>query len=148
MYRNRGFTLIELMIVIAIIAIIVAIAIPALARARKSGNEASAISSMRTLISANEQYRTRFSGNGFSPDLITLQNEKYIDSVLGSGVKSGYQFTYTPGAAFGGVVSTWTCVANAIDQGKTGDRSFFADDSGMIRFTDGPGATAADPPID
>ena len=66
MKRNKGFTILELMIVIAIIAILLAIVIPALGRARKSSNEASAIGSIRTIITANEQYRTRFSGNGFA----------------------------------------------------------------------------------
>ena len=60
MVRKQDFTLIELMIVVAIIAIIAAIAIPSLLNARKAGNEASAISSLRTLTTVNEQYRTRF----------------------------------------------------------------------------------------
>ncbi len=137
------------MIVVAIIAIIAAIAIPSLLNARKAGNEASAISSLRTIVTVNEQYRTRFPTVGYAADLVTLQGEGYIDSVLGSGVKSGYTFTYTPGAAVGGRVATWTCVADAVHQGKTGDRSFVVDESGVIRFKQvGPGATAADPPID
>lgn len=59
-YRKGAFTLIELMLVIAVIAIIAAIAIPSLLNARMSANEASAISTMRTLVTVNEQYRTRF----------------------------------------------------------------------------------------
>ncbi len=148
MNRRQGFTLIELMVVLAVIAIIMVIAIPSLLDARKSANEASATSSLRTLTTANDQYRTRFSTNGYAPDLPTLQVEGYIDSVLASGVKSGYQFTYTPGAAFAGIIQSWTCVANAVVQGSTGDRSFFVDESGVIHYKEGPGATSADPSID
>src|SRR5262249_12229904 len=93
MSGKQGFTVIELMIVIAIIAIIASIAIPSLLNARKSGNEASAISSLRTICTVNEQYRTRF--GVYTPDLATLNAQKYIDSVLAAGQKSGYNFTYT-----------------------------------------------------
>ena len=88
MKRNQGFTLIELMIVVAIIAIIAAIAIPSLLNARKAGNEASAISSLRTLTTVNEQYRTRF--GDYSDSMTSLSAEGYIDSVLGAASKSGY----------------------------------------------------------
>ena len=80
MRREEGFTLIELMIVVAIIAIIAAIAIPSLLNARKAGNEASAISSLRTLTTVNEQYRTRF--QNYAGDLSDLNDEGYIDSAI------------------------------------------------------------------
>jgi prepilin-type N-terminal cleavage/methylation domain-containing protein len=73
MKRNEGFTLIELMIVVAIIAIIAAIAIPSLLNARKAGNEASAISSCRTLCTVNEQYRTRF--QAYTSSLANLKHD-------------------------------------------------------------------------
>ncbi|MEM7232187.1 MAG: prepilin-type N-terminal cleavage/methylation domain-containing protein, partial [Planctomycetota bacterium] len=117
MKRQEGFTLIELMIVVAIIAIIAAIAIPSLLNARKAGNEASAISSLRTLTTVNEQYRTRF--QSYAGTLPNLSAENYIDGVLGTGVKSGYTFTYASAQ------NTWTCVSSPDDPGTTGDRYFF-----------------------
>jgi prepilin-type N-terminal cleavage/methylation domain-containing protein len=145
MKRNQGFTLIELMIVVAIIAIIAAIAIPSLLNARKAGNEASAISSLRTLTTVNEQYRTRF--QLYTDSLANLSTAGYIDSVLGAGAKSGYTFVYAGG---GGPppVNTWTCTADPTDAGVTGDRFFFVDQSGVIRFNGAATATVTDNPID
>ena len=140
MKRNRGFTLIELMIVVAIIAIIAAIAIPSLLNARKAGNEASAISSLRTLTTVNEQYRTRF--GAYSGSLANLQTEAYIDNVLGSGNKSGYTFGYTGGT------NTWSCNADPQTPGTTGDRFFFVDQSGVIRFNSSATAGTGDRAID
>ena len=140
MKREQGFTLIELMIVVAIIAIIAAIAIPSLLNARKAGNEASAISSLRTLTTVNEQYRTRF--QSYSTNLANLLATGYIDSVLGAGAKSGYNFTYA-----GGTV-TWSCNGDPQVAATTGDRGFFVDQSGVIRFSQTPPAGAGSPPID
>ena len=127
MKRQHGFTLIELMIVVAIIAIIAAIAIPSLLNARKAGNEASAISSLRTLTTVNEQYRTRFSTYGIS--LTNIQTAGYIDSVLGGGAKSGYTFTYA------GATNTWSVAGAPTSIGTTGDRYFFVDQTGVILAT-------------
>ena len=140
MKREQGFTLIELMIVVAIIAIIAAIAIPSLLNARKAGNEASAISSLRTLTTVNEQYRTRF--QSYSTSLANLSAATYIDSVLGSGTKSGYTFT------FAGGTNTWTVSGVPTTSGTTGDRGFFADQSGVIRFAASGAANSASSPID
>ncbi len=140
MKRNHGFTLIELMIVVAIIAIIAAIAIPSLLNARKAGNEASAISSLRTLTTVSEQYRTRF--QTYPADLAALSAENYIDQVLASGSKSGYTFDYTGGT------NTWNCNGDPITPATTGDRYFFCDNSGVIRFDAGAPADSGDSPID
>jgi len=142
MKREQGFTLIELMIVVSIIAIIAAIAIPSLLNARKAGNEASAISSMRTLTTVNEQYRTRF--QTYSNSLANLTGAGYIDSVLGGGTKSGYRFN-----PYAGAQNTWSCVSVPTTVGTTGDRGFFVDQSGVIRFTlDGSAPTTASSVID
>ena len=143
MKKEQGFTLIELMIVVSIIAIIAAIAIPSLLNARKAGNEASAISSLRTLTTVNEQYRTRFASTtvGYSDSLANLQASGYIDQVLGAGAKSGYTFTYA------GTRTTWTCTGTPTTPGTTGDRQFFVDESGVIR-SDPAAATVTSAPID
>ncbi len=141
MKRNSGFTLIELMIVVAIIAIIAAIAIPSLLNARKAGNEASAISSLRTLTTVNEQYRTRF--QSYASTLAVLNTEGYIDNVLSSGTKSGYTFVYTLAS-----VNTWNCTGDPATPGTTGDRYFFVDQSGVIRFSATGTATATSGAID
>ena len=127
MKREQGFTLIELMIVVAIIAIIAAIAIPSLMNARKAGNEASAVSSLRTLTTVNEQYRTRF--QTYSTSLTLLNASGYIDSVLGGGTKSGYVFT------FASADPLWTCDALPEVVGDTGDRGFLVNQTGVIFFT-------------
>ncbi len=140
MKKEQGFTLIELMIVVAIIAIIAAIAIPSLLNARKAGNETSAISSLRTCGTVNEQYRTRF--QTYAGSLANLSAAGYIDSVLASGTKSGYTFAYT------GSTNTWTISSTPGTAGTTGDRGFFADQSGVIRFAATGAATSASAPLD
>ena len=140
MRREQGFTLIELMIVVAIIAIIAAIAIPSLLNARKAGNEASAISSLRTLSTVNEQYRTRF--QEYADDLRALESAGYIDSVLGAGENSGYAFAYDR------TNTTWSCSASPGSAGNDGDRHCFVDQSAVIRFNAASTARATSAPID
>jgi len=140
MKSQNGFTLIELMIVLAILAIVAAIAIPSLLNARKSGNEASAISSLRTLSAVNEEYRTRF--GSYSDSLANLSATGHIDEVLASGTKSGYTFTYA------GAAATWMTSAGPQGAGLTGDRAFFVDQSGMIRCELSGTATSASSPLD
>ncbi len=140
--RNQGFTLIELMIVVAIIAIIAAIAIPSLLQARISGNEASAISSLRTLTTVNEQYRTRF--GTYAADLGDLETAGYIDNALGGGAKSGYLFDDYEQDDGG---TSWEIEANPATPGRTGERYFFTDESAVIRFATGGSAGDGSPPL-
>jgi len=140
---RKGFTLIELMIVVAIIAIIAAIAIPSLLTARMSGQEAAIIASLRTISSTQEQYRARFGTYG---TLLQLSQASMVDEVLGSGQKSGYTVTMAAGQV---AQNTWNC--NAVPQvpGTTGVRGFLVDNSGVIRFTAGGGIpTTGDSPLD
>jgi len=152
--REKGFSLIELLIVVAIILIIAAIAIPNLLRSRMAANEASAVGSLRTINTACVTYSTTY-GIGFPSALTSLGTSggvsstgaQLIDNVLAGGSKSGYTFTYTAGAAAGGVVPTYTVNADPITPGQTGQRYFFTDQSGVIRFNTSAVATASDSPL-
>ena len=106
--NQKGFSLIELLIVVAIILIIAAIAIPNLLRARMAANQASAVGSLRTLSTANVTFSSTW-GDGFAPSLAVLGGTAgtttatcsaalLVDPVLAAGKKSGYTFTYTAGA--------------------------------------------------
>ena len=139
MQRRSGFTLFELMVVVTVIALIAAFAIPSLLGSLKAGKEASAISGLRTLSSVSEQYNVRF--GTFADSLNRLATTGYVDSVLGSGTKSGYTFQYS------GTKYTWECSAAAVDQGVTGDRYFYINQSGVIYGNPSGPATTADTPI-
>src|ERR1700744_5120756 len=102
--KQKGFSLIELLIVVAIILIIAAIAIPNLLRSKMAANEASAVGSVRTLNTACVSYSTTYgtyptSLSNLGPAATaTSTTADLVDSVLSSGTKSGYSFTYATGA--------------------------------------------------
>jgi len=152
--NQKGFSLIELLIVVAIILIIAAIAIPNLLRSRMAANEASAVGSMRSINTACVTYSTTY-GIGFPSTLASLgtsgaassTSADLIDNVLASGAKSGYTFTFVAGALAGGVIPTYTLNAAPITPGQTGMRYFFTDQSGVIRFNVSAAATVSDAPL-
>lgn len=139
---RKGFTLVEIMIVVAIIALLAAIAIPNLLRARLNANESAALAAMQTLVAGATSYRGVEPAYPLNLAALSGANPPYIDTVLGAGAKQGYNFSLT------GAANVFTATATPQAANVTGTRSFFTDQSGVIRFTDAGGAaTVADPPV-
>lgn len=133
---KKGFTLIELMIVIAIIAIIAAIAIPNLIEARKHGNEAAAIGALKTVTTAQSLFREGDKETDTNFDYGSLQelsNTSLIDGILGSGTKQGYTFAVFPSNSTSEFL--WFATANPSVPGTTGDRYFCTNQAGVVYYT-------------
>jgi len=161
--KQKGFSLIELLIVVAIILIIAAIAIPNLLRSRMAANEASAVGSIRTVNTAAITYNSVY-GNGFPPTLASLSgtgtvsctNSELLDTVLGGGTKSGYTFTLVHGSTIlnstasacsggYGYSDGYVVTATPITTGTTGQRSFCSDATGVIRYNSSGAASYTTP---
>jgi prepilin-type N-terminal cleavage/methylation domain-containing protein len=161
MRKQKGFSLIELLIVVAIILIIAAIAIPNLLRARIAANESSAAASIRTLDTAMLSYQTAFPLTGYAAQISDLgpgagnttcpaagpavANGCIIDNVLAAGAKSGYNFGAaggTPNAA--GANTTFLAVGVPSNLNTTGVKGFCGMEDNVVRFVNpSPGTTVA-----
>jgi prepilin-type N-terminal cleavage/methylation domain-containing protein len=165
--NSKGFSLIELLIVVAIILIIAAIAIPNFMRSRAAANQASAVGSLRTLNTAEFTYASTYD-KGYSATLGYLgppsagssadfSHAGIVDNVLSGtttggpaalvSTKSGYIFTYSPGVVINGEIATYTINADPISRGTTGTTSYFVDQTGVIRQNTSTQASAADSPL-
>src|SRR5579859_4337673 len=157
--NQQGFSLIELLIVVAIILIIAAIAIPNLLRSKMAANEASAVASLRTYNTAIVAYQTTYNtdpttdfamlgpvSGGGSPSASAADLVDSLLGITGSPTKSGYTFTYAP-ATTTAPVTQYTILA-VPSSTSTGQRKFFTDQSGVIRqTTDGSTPTVSSTPI-
>jgi prepilin-type N-terminal cleavage/methylation domain-containing protein len=161
---SGGFSLIELLIVVAIILIIAAIAIPNLLRSRIAANQASAVGSLRALTTAEITYATTYN-TGYTSTLgdlgppasgnPTATAAGLIDSILSGGTatastssKSGYSFLYTAGATdTSGRINTYSITATPLTVGTTGTNYYFTDMSAVIRQNSTAVAGSSDSPL-
>ena len=158
---ERGFTLVEIMIVVAIIALLAAIAIPSVLRSRTSANEAASVGNLHALVTSLETYRSTtnaypdawqadmYGANctvGTAPDPDFGLPSFCVDISTEQTVQ-GYDYVYTASPAncdngAGGICSQYNILATPGTLGRTGTRSFYVDESGTVRHCTGTGAAA------
>ena len=159
--KQQGFSLIELLIVVAIILVIAAIAIPNFVRARISANEASAVTSLHAVSTAEIGYSAAYPTVGYSPSLaalgdggttpcpVTQAASCFLDQSLTAGsppTKSGYQFTYVQDATYSPSLG-YTLNGDPSLYGLSGQTSYFIDQTNVIRYNSTSTATATSPAL-
>ena len=144
--NRKGFTLVEIMIVVAIIALLAAIAIPNLLRARHNANETASIGAMRTLSTACESFRAAQTPPAYPINLGALSNAvpAYVSASLTAPAgRQGYTYAYVRTSA-----NTFTLQGNPLQRGTTGTRAFFVDQTGVIRAAAAGQAGPASPEVE
>lgn len=148
---QRGFTIIEILVVVIIISIIAAIAVPLLMRSRASATETSAMGALKIIAGGQNEYFNNAMPHTFSANLQNLYTGKgagnvgFVDESIGRGVKGGYTFMIIPGTEKEpGIFTSWRATCWPIVYRSTGIRSFHIDETGVIRGADN-GGTPGDP---
>ncbi len=140
---EQGFSLVELLIVVLIIGIIAQMAIPHLMQSKLAANEASAITTVRSVLNAETLYVTTVGGGRYG-DMGALVSGMLVDSVVGSSTKDGYIFSISLGAAS----TSFAVDARPTGFNNSGIRSFYADETAVIRYTTAnSAATVSDSPL-
>ncbi|MCZ6564359.1 MAG: prepilin-type N-terminal cleavage/methylation domain-containing protein [Deltaproteobacteria bacterium] len=129
-FSDQGFSLVELLIVVLIIGIIAQMAIPHLMQSKLAANEASAITTVRSVLNAETLYVTTV-GSGKYASMGSLVTGMLVDTVVGSSTKDGYVFAISLGAAD----ASFVIDARPTGYSKSGIRSFFSDETAVIRYT-------------
>jgi prepilin-type N-terminal cleavage/methylation domain-containing protein len=156
MKNQKGFSLIELLIVVTIILVISAIAVPTYMRSRIQANEASAVSSLRMINTAAITYFSTYSDVGYPPSLASMgggtpcapssTSACMLDETVALGTKSGYIFEWTGDGAVPSVA--YTATATPVSVGRSGQRMFCTDQTGLTRYDiSGSGCNASSTPI-
>ncbi|MBI3322664.1 MAG: prepilin-type N-terminal cleavage/methylation domain-containing protein [Candidatus Omnitrophica bacterium] len=142
---TRGFTILEIVVVVAVIAILCTIAIPNLLRGRMNSTESVVLGSCQTIGKACQNFYSHVQPHTYPDSLAQLAGltPAYIDPLLGSGMKQGYQFLYNRPDP-----EHYTLMAQPVTLGINGNRFFFLDESGVLRARHGQAAGPADPPVE
>lgn len=147
MKSKRGFTLVEIMIVVAIVMILATLVVSSVLRARHNANEVAVVAACKTVTTACQNFYANAIPHTYPTALTDLiapvSNPPYIDSVLASGTKQGYIFTYEFIDA-----ESFTLNADPAFSGKTGTRHFYVDELGIIKANHGGQASSADPAVE
>ena len=155
---RRGFSLIEVLVVVAIILVIAALAVPSFLRSKMRANEAAVVGALRSMTTANETYLSSYS-QGYAPDLPSLAPPPagtptspaaagLIDPTLAGGTRNGYKFSYTAIDSDGnGQPEEYTVNANPVQVGTTGEKYFYVDNTNIIRESRTGPADRNSPPV-